>query len=489
VSTHPTPRRRTGTRVKIGHDDPTLTGHAGLLLTGELVRRLEVVKTIEEAVNWVRPFKQRRRGLNAGELMVSLAETVMAGGDHLVHLDQLRGDLAGIELRAVAAAPAPTTAGQLLKRFTLGQSRAVVAAMAELGNRFDRQHELPASAPVTLDMDGSLSEVYGRLKEMASFNHEGRRGFLSVFVTWDERRRILAADLLKGSASEKPGAAGLLRRALRTLPQDHGPVSLRVDSGFFTVELLEACRRQRVEFCVSVARTEAMWMRLYARLNVKSWRPALDMENAEVAEFAYTPGGWKHEPLRAIVRRVRVVAEEVSGDGRSRRRRTIPKGQMALLQQGRVGYVFSYSFVLTDKIGDAAEIERWHRQRAHIEERIKEAKNGCGLIHLPMREAAANRAWQAATVVAHNLVSMLAVVAAAGNRHRLGERVADAVEEEDLRHAPPERVQPHNLGLVRRWLINVPARVVHRARQVFIRLAAGMLWGEVFKRTYLRLIC
>jgi hypothetical protein len=213
------------------------------------------------------------------------------------------------------------------------------------------------------------------------------------------------------------------------------------------------------------------------------------MEGAEVAEFAYTPGGWKHEPLRAIVRRVRVAAEEVSGDGRSRRRRTIPKGQMELLARGRVGYVFSYSFLLTDKLGDDAEIERWHRQRAHIEERIKEAKNGCGLIHLPMREAAANRAWQAAIVVAHNLVAMLAVEVAAGNRRRLHERVADAVEEDDLRHAAPERAQPHNLQLVRRWLINVPARVVHRARQVFIRLAVGMLWGEVFKRTYVRLIC
>ena len=489
MSMHPTPRPSTGTRVKIGHDDPTLTGHAGLLLTGELVRRLEVVETIEEAVNRVRQFKQRQRGLNAGSLMVALAETITVGGDHLVHLDQLRGDLAGAELRAVAATPAPTTAGQLLKRFTLGQCRAVVAAMAELGNRFDRQHELAASAPVTLDMDGTLSEVYGRNKEMASFNHEGRRGFLSVLVTWDERRRILAADLLKGSASEKPGAAALLRRALQALPQGHGPVSLRVDSGFFAVELLEACRRQRVEFCVSVARTEAMWTRLYAKLNVKSWRPALDMEGAEVAEFAYTPGGWKHEPLRAIVRRVRVAAEEVSGDGRSRRRRTIPKGQMELLARGRVGYVFAYSFLLTDKLGDAAEIERWHRQRAHIEERIKEAKNGCGLIHLPMREAAANRAWQAATVVAHNLVAMLAVEVVAGNRRRLHERVACGVEEDDLRHAAPERVQPHNLQLVRRWLINVPARVVHRARQVFVRLAGGMPWGDVFKPTYVRLIC
>jgi hypothetical protein len=43
--------------------------------------------------------------------------------------------------------------------------------------------------------------------------------------------------------------------------------------------------------------------------------------------------------------------------------------------------------------------------------------------------------------------------------------------------------------LVRRLLINVPARVVHRTRQVFVGLAAGMLWVTVFKRTYDRLTC
>ena len=64
-----------------------------------------------------------QRGLNASELIMSLAETVMVGGDHLVHVDQLRRDLAGADLRAVAAAaaPAPTTAGQLLKRLDIGR--------------------------------------------------------------------------------------------------------------------------------------------------------------------------------------------------------------------------------------------------------------------------------------------------------------------------------------------------------------------------------
>ncbi len=59
----------------------------------------------------------------------------------------------------------------------------------------------------------------------------------------------------------------------------------------------------------------------------------LDMDGARWPECAYTPSGWKYAPLRLLVRRVRVVADEVSGDVRSRRRRTIPKGQMELLER------------------------------------------------------------------------------------------------------------------------------------------------------------
>jgi len=81
-----------------------------------------------------------------------------------------------------------------------------------------------------------------------------------------------------------------------------------------------------VEFCVSLARAQAMWTRMYSKLSTKSWRPALDMEGAEVAECTYTPAGWKHEPLRLLMRQLRVTVDEVSGDVRSRRRRTISKG-------------------------------------------------------------------------------------------------------------------------------------------------------------------
>lgn len=76
--------------VEARADDPALTGHAGLLLTGELAARTDLVARLDRAVDAVRPFKQRRRGRSGGELLVALAEAMTAGGDHLVHLDSPR---------------------------------------------------------------------------------------------------------------------------------------------------------------------------------------------------------------------------------------------------------------------------------------------------------------------------------------------------------------------------------------------------------------
>jgi hypothetical protein len=86
--------RRPG-KVEIRADDSTLTGHAGLLLTGELAARTDLVARLDRAIDAGHPFKVRRRGCSGGELLVAVAELMVVGGDHLVHLDELREDEAG----------------------------------------------------------------------------------------------------------------------------------------------------------------------------------------------------------------------------------------------------------------------------------------------------------------------------------------------------------------------------------------------------------
>ena len=72
--------------VEIRANDHALTGHAGLLLTGELATRTGLIARLDRAIDGVRPFKRRRRGSSGGELLVALAEMMAVGGDHLVHL-------------------------------------------------------------------------------------------------------------------------------------------------------------------------------------------------------------------------------------------------------------------------------------------------------------------------------------------------------------------------------------------------------------------
>jgi hypothetical protein len=151
-----------------GADDPTLTGHAGLLLVRDLNSKLHLVTRLDSAIDGVRRFNCRRRGLSGGQLLVSLAESMLAGGSHLVHLDSLRLDEAGRVLRTVAEVPAPETASQLLPRFMVRQLQAVVAELARAGVELGRMPGLPQNDPMTLDLDSTTTEVYGGQKEDAT---------------------------------------------------------------------------------------------------------------------------------------------------------------------------------------------------------------------------------------------------------------------------------------------------------------------------------
>ena len=73
-----------------------------------------------------------------------------------------------------------------------------------------------------------------------------------------------------------------------------------------------------------------------------------------------------------IVRRVPVTAEELrSGSPKARRRKTIPPEQLQMVLDGQLDSTYAYSFIVTDipqHEMTTAQVERFHRQRAQIEE-------------------------------------------------------------------------------------------------------------------------
>jgi len=255
-----------------------------------------LVGWLDSAVNAVRESKPRQRGQSGGELLVSRAEMILLGGNHMARPQMLRQDAAGSEVRAVAATPPPSSAGQLLRRLTRRQCHAAVAPLAEAGNRFDAELGMAAGELVSLDLDATTTEVYGDQKQGAEFNYGGRRSYLPQLCSWSERTRVLAAELLRGKAAPKRSAVALVRRAPAVLPAGHGPVSLRADSDYYFLDLLHICRSRSVRFAVLAPRSSAMGRSLEG-ISPEAWQPALEMAAAEVAETSYTQAGWGPDPF------------------------------------------------------------------------------------------------------------------------------------------------------------------------------------------------
>ncbi len=440
------PKRRPP--VTVGRDDPSLTPTAGLVLVAEVDRILGVASTID---SYVGSIKARRQGLSAGELVLSMAETMLAGGDFMIDLDNLaRADHAGAALRAVAEAPASTTFIALAKRFddvAIGDMESAVGvlvrrAFAALPE--ERRSALASQRP-TIDLDPTDIEVYGSKKEGVAYNYAGQRAGRAHPVVWAEAGVVLAADLGSGRDDPRPQAPSLIARAVAALPEGLGRPRVRADAGFFDRGVAEAALANGCDFAIAAKRNKAVW-RAARTVEKQAWQPASGMAGAEVAECPYTPGGWP-EGTQTIVRRVRLNADQVRTDPRSRRRRTIDPEQLRLVLDGEADHVYAYSFIVTNLAGDPVEIEAWFRERAQVEERIKDSKCGLALRHLPSGYEAVNTVWMWSALLALNLSAWT---------QGLG-----GIDADGRAHAKRAR----------RELFCIPARVIHHARQVVLRLS------------------
>jgi len=468
--------RRPG-RLQFRADDPTLTPYAGLAISGELARGLRLVELVDAelaAVDRVAPVKQRRRGLSPGALAVTLAEAQLVGAECFDDIELLRADRAGAPWRAVAATPSAPTARQLAYRFRPSQIRAIERAQARCGQELDRKLGREASEDVTLDLDATDSVVYGRRKQGSGRSRSGQLAYNSYVVTWAERGRALTSELMGGNQARIKAASslGMIGRAERLLPDGHGRVTVRGDSGFYSAELMVGLRKRRLRFTLSATRTSAMWARL-REIPEDAWQEAIDMRGAQVAELSFTPEGWGHEPLRLIVRRVPVTAAELqAASPKARRRRTIPPEQLQMVLDGQLDSTFAYSFIVTDTPATqktAVEVEHFHRQRAQIEERFKDAKLGQALRHLPSGKLNANRLWLCCALLALNISALVCDISPAAGAS------GEAAEDTPLRR---------HAKALRRILFCVPGRIVRSARQTIVHLAEGFPHFDLFNATY-----
>ena len=440
-------RRRGFRRVRIAVADPRLTGHAGVAAVTEVDRVLGIVDALDGAVG---PIKARGRGLTSGALLLSMACAQLAGADFLVGMDRRRADTAGQLLEPVPT-PASTTTAQLAKRFTpphfAGIENGIGAVNARVLSLVSpaRRDRLLTSA--TIDGDTTDVEVYGRQKQDAVYNYQGQRAYRPHIAFWAEGGVTLSADLMKADEDPRPVAAQLLDRAIAQLPPGVAKVRCRWDAGYFAADLAKHCITRGVEFAIGVKRNTAV-VRVSRTAPIGGWHPARDMDHTEVAVIDYLPGKWPNNAgVVCIARRTRIPVELMPTDPRARKLRTIDQAQKALALEGKIDYVYGYSFILTNldvsTPAKLVDVEHWYRHRTDIEALNRDAKHGAALRHLPSGDRTVNTVWMWAALLACAISNWIQEITGIDDgRGRLRRTVAR----------------------MRRELFNIPARITRTNR-------------------------
>ena len=146
--------------------------NAGLLLPVTLAGRLGLS---ELADNYLDLGDAPGRA-NAGDKILTLLASALAGGDCIDDADALRSGGTGRVLGCTVKAP--STLGTFLRSFRWGHVRQLDRVSRELLARAWDAGAGPGDEPMTIDLDSTVCETYGLAKEGARHhNYTGQRGY------------------------------------------------------------------------------------------------------------------------------------------------------------------------------------------------------------------------------------------------------------------------------------------------------------------------
>jgi hypothetical protein len=430
--------------VEVTADGAGFLSHAGTALLGQVADLVGLTSGLSLGLGAI---KQRRRGHDPGRVIRDLAVMLADGGECVSDLGAVRE-----QATLFGEVASDSTAFRMVDRIaqTPGMLDVLRSAHASARGRFWELSGAPER--LTIDVDATLITAHSE-KQRAAGTYKHGYGFHPLAAYADETREALAIMLRAGNAGSNTAAdhVAVIDRSLAQIPDaqvEMIEILIRADSAGATHATADHCRSCDLRFSFGYELTEPVRSAILETPD-DAWVSALDQdgsarENGQVVELTddVELSSWPAES-RVIVRR----------------ERPHPGAQFSFTDHD--GYRFQA--ILTDQPDpNIAILERRHRQRARVEDRIRDDKN-TGLQNLPFQAFALNEVWVQIVMLAHDLIIWTQALALDG----------------ELAKTEPKRL--------RYRLLHIAARVAFSGRRAKLHLPTAWPWTQALKAAFEKL--
>ena len=428
-------------RLSVTTGGDGVVSHIGARLLADLADAVGLTEALSVAMA---PTKKRRRGWDRGRVLVDLAVALADGATTITDLAILRNQSALFgEVASLA------TAWRTLEAVDDVTLEAIHAARAQA-----RRVAWEAGADpghYVIDIDATLVESHSE-KDQAAPNYKHGFGFHPLMAYLDATGEPLVGRLRPGNAGSGPAAdmVWVLDAALAQLPidpHDH-EVIVRSDAAGLSHEFTDAARARGVRFCIG-HRLMAELAAVVTDLPENAWVPSLSADGESERDHAHAAEITDYLDLSSWPEGTRAIA---------RRELAHPGAQLSFTDID--GHRFQVFF--TDMVDDLAYVEATYRGRGRAECCIRDSKD-TGLANLPSADFGINAAWLELVCIAGDLLAWMRALCLDG----------------ELAKATPARL--------RYTLLHTAGVLVHSARRVTVRIAAGWPWAEELVRAFARL--
>lgn len=439
----------------------------GLGAVLNLVNQLDLRRQLNSSVSLLKiclPYDEADHVLN-------IALNLLAGGTCLEHLELRRTDEAYLNALNAERIPDPTTAGDFCRRFALMDILMLMQGLNKVRQRVWQQQPDEFFNLATIDADGTMVETCGERKEGIGMNYKKQWGYHPLVVTLANTGEPLFIANRSGNRPSHENAAFFYDLAIKHCRQaGFRKIRLRGDTDFSLTENFDDWDAQDVEFVfgmdampklVGIAESleNAAWNRLRRR------RPAAppsrrrqrktNHKQAIVVDSGYTnkrlKGEWitefDYQPTKCS-RSYRVIAVRKDVE--------VTSGQQKLFDDT------PYLFYITNaprRSLSARQVVFAANDRCDQENIISQLK-ACGALTAPLDTLTSNWAYMVIASLAWSLKVWCGLMI----RPR-GSRTQKEQQSSTKRH-----VVRMEFNTFRQSIIQVPAQIIRRGRQLIYRL-------------------